>query len=278
MQTPLAIIATYNERDIFPQILLGLLRDGIHVHVLDNWSSDGTYEAVTEIAAHWREAVTVERFPQSGPVRYFQLRAVLRRKEEIAARYPGRWIINQDADEIRCAPWPSVSLHEGLRRVAAEGFSAIEFAVIHFRPLDDSFQAGMDPERHFRFFERGSPHILNIKAWRQPTSKVEFAESGGHDAQFAGRSLYPEKFILKHYPIRTVEQGRRKVFAERLDRYHPDECAIGMHVHYRRFQPDDVLLWDADHLSEWGRDSLLWPGGISTGPAPLKGARPSASW
>jgi hypothetical protein len=46
MPPPLAIIATFNEVDIFPQIMTTLLQDGIHLHVIDNWSSDGTYEAV----------------------------------------------------------------------------------------------------------------------------------------------------------------------------------------------------------------------------------------
>src|ERR1700733_2355244 len=112
-QPPLAIIATYNELDIFPQILLRLLNDGIHVHVMDNWSCDGTYETVKEIASDWRGALTVERFPDAAPIPYFDLRSILRRKEAIAAQWPGRWIISQDSDEIRCSPWSTVSLHEG---------------------------------------------------------------------------------------------------------------------------------------------------------------------
>lgn len=256
MQPPLAIIATYNELDIFPQVLLGLLRDGIHVHVIDNWSSDGTYDAVRDVALNWRETLSIERFPNAGPARYFEYRAILRRKEEIAARYPGRWISTQDSDEVRCSPWPGVSFHDGLRRVSAEGFSAIEFAVVHFRPVDDSFRAGMDPERHFRFFERGHPHVAHVKAWCQPTMMVGLAESGGHDAMFPGRSIYPEKFILKHYPIRSLEQGRRKIFAERLVRFHPDERAAGWHIHYDKHQPSDILLWDPNDLLEWERDPV----------------------
>jgi hypothetical protein len=272
-QPPLAIIATYNDLDIFPQVLLGLLRDGIHVHVIDNWSSDGTYEAIEKIALDWPGVVNIERFPSSGPVPHFELRAILKRKEEIAAQYPGRWIINQDSDEVRCSPWPAVSLHEGLGRVSAEGFSAIDFACICFRPVDDSFRAGMDPETHFRFFERVAPSILNIKAWRQPMTRVDVAESGGHDVIFPGRSLYPSKFVLKHYPIRNLEQGRRKVFTERLGRYHPGECAVGWHIQYGRFQPTDLLLWNPEDLLEWGRDPAIKHDAPWTGQAPLRKSR-----
>ena len=271
MQAPLAIIATYNDLDIFPQILLGLLKDGVHVHVIDNWSSDGTYETIGQIASDWNGAVSIERFPDSGPVQYFELRRILRRKEEIAARWPGRWITNQDSDEVRCSPWPAVSFHEGLRRVSAEGFSAIAFACVHFWPVDDSFRAGMDPETHFRFFKRDSPPILHVKAWCQPATRVDLVESGGHDTSFPGRSVYPEKFILKHYPIRNLEQGRRKVFVERLGRFHPDERAAGWHSHYDRFKPDRILVWSADDLLAWGRDPVIRQDERGTGPVLPRG-------
>lgn len=102
---PLAIIATYNDLDIAPQVVRKLLQDEIDVHILDNWSSDGTYEALAKLNLH-----SIERFPASGPSRYFKLHPILRRKEDIAAQFPGRWIINQDSDEIRCSPWPGVGL------------------------------------------------------------------------------------------------------------------------------------------------------------------------
>src|SRR5262245_28546966 len=88
---PLAIIATYNDHDIAPQVVRKLLSDGIGVHIIDNWSSDGTYEALADLGLE-----AIERFPDSGASRYFQLRPILQRKEVIAARFPGRWIINQD--------------------------------------------------------------------------------------------------------------------------------------------------------------------------------------
>jgi hypothetical protein len=261
MQPPLAIIATYNDIDIFPQILSGLILEGICVHVIDNWSSDGTYEAVAQIVSDNRESVSIERFPPSGPGRYFDLRAITRRKEDIAARYPGRWIIQQDSDEVRCSPWPTVSTHAGLRRVSAEGFSAVDYVLVTFRPVDDTYRAGMDPEAHFRFFERCGPgHDLpHVKAWCQPALGINLVESGGHEATFTGRSIYPQKFILKHYPIRNLEQGRRKIFAERLGRYNPEERANGWHVHYDKFLGDGLRLWNPDKLLAWEGERALTP-------------------
>jgi hypothetical protein len=251
MQQPLTIVATYNDLDIFPQILSGLINDGLHVHIIDNWSSDGTYEFASQIASEFPDAVSIERFPESGPTQYFEWRSILRRKEEIALRWPGRWISHQDSDEVRCSPWPAMSFHQGLRRASSEGFSAIEFAVIRFRPVDDCFRPGMNPEMHFRYFERDNSNASQVKAWRQPATRVELAKSGGHGVAFPGLAVHPEKFLMKHYPIRSLEQGRRKIFEERLGRFHPDELAIGWHFQYDCFKPNEIKLWIADDLLQW---------------------------
>jgi hypothetical protein len=251
VQAPLAIVTTYNDLDIAPQTLSRLLRDGIHVHVMDNWSTDGTFEAVERTASGSNGSMTVERFPQSGPVPYFTLHAILGHKENLAARFPGRWIIHLDSDEMLCSPWPDVSLHEGIRRVSSDGFSAITIAVAPFRPIDDGFRAGMDPETYFRFFEWDDPNKLLVRAWRQPDTPIDLIEWSGHQVLFEDRRIYPKKFVLKHYPMRNREQGARKVFAERLGRYDPDERAAGMHEQYLRYRPGDVLLWDPADLLEW---------------------------
>src|SRR5579871_2541649 len=256
MPPPLAIVATYNDVDIFPQILLGLLQDGIDVAVIDNWSVDGTYEAVREVASDLRGAVTVERWPESGPDEYFEWRKILERKEEIAARSPGRWIIHQDSDEIHASPWPGVSFHEGLRRVAAEAFSAVDLGCVDFRPIDDPFRSGLVSDDHFRFFERDLLHPPHIRAWLQPAARVDLAASGGHQAVFSGRRVYPQKFLIKHYSLRNAEQARRKI-AERSRRFHPDERAVGWHVQYDDFRQDRSFVWGKEQLLEWGRDAAI---------------------
>ena len=239
---PLAIIATFNDLDIAPQVVRKLLQDGIDVHIIDNWASDGTYEALASL-----NTLSIERFPPSGPSPYFKLRPILCRKEEIAAQFPGRWIINQDSDEIRCSPWPNVTLSEAIERVDDAGYNAINFDVLSFRPVDDRFRPGNDPESHFRYFEPGNSSIGQVKAWRQPPQRVTLSTSGGHDVLFDGRRIFHEHFILKHYCFRHPVQARRKI-VERMNRLDPEERAMGWHVHYDKYSHDGDFIWDPGQL------------------------------
>ena len=250
---PLAIVATYNDLDIVPQVVGKLLYDGVDVHILDNWSSDGTFETLHELRGRQvgQGSLSIERFPTDGPTRYYDLRSILLRKEEIALHFPGRWIIHQDSDEVRTSPWPDIGLREGLRRVDEAGFTAVDFVVLAFRPIDDSFKAGVDPEIHFRYFEWGHPDFHQIKAWKQPRQRVDLASQAGHEVRFWGRTVCPEKFRLKHYSLRHPDQSKRKIFIERLGRLLPSAVAAGWHVHYAERAAADRFLWDPATLVDY---------------------------
>jgi hypothetical protein len=44
--------------------------------------------------------------------------------------------------------------------------------------------------------------------------------------------VYPYKFLLKHYPIRSHAHGERKVLRERIARWNQTERALGWHQQY----------------------------------------------
>ena len=253
---PLAIVGTYNDEDIAVQTVFKLLDDGVDVHVLDNWSTDGTYEQLSALAS-LHQGLLVERFPEAGPTATHELDVMLRRKEQIAAQHPGRWIIHHDSDEIRCSPWAGISFRGGIHVVERMGFTAIDFTVCEFRPIDCRFSAGLDPERTLRHFELKSriDYFHQVKAWRQAKDRVDLAGTGGHHAHFPGRRVFPYKFILKHYPLRHPAQSRRKVFVERLGRYAPRLRAKRWHIHYDALRTDHQFLWNASALNQFDEEA-----------------------
>jgi hypothetical protein len=243
---------TYNEVDIIERSATHSIQQGVHLHVMDNWSTDGTWEALQQLPL-----ASLSRYPSSGPTEGFPCYAQLRMFEDLAAASSADWSMIQDADEIRRSPWPDVSLREAFCRIEQEGFNAANFAVILFPPVDDGFQRGMNPEEHFRLYRKHHLHtnLRHIKAWKNiPGVKVNIADTGSHFSNFPGVSVYPTSFILKHYPILSQQHGEKKILLERLPRYLPEErFQRGWHVQYDGISTGHNFLADPSTLE-------LWPG------------------
>ncbi|MGH8989449.1 MAG: hypothetical protein ACRDXC_12790 [Acidimicrobiales bacterium] len=248
----LAIVTTFNEADIVDDLLARLRADAIRVRLIDNWSTDGTFAAATDRAAK-DSGITVERFPQDSPPAYFELEKLLTRVEEIAHSSGADWIVNHDADEIRQSPWARVPLRRALWCVEQFGFNCIDHVVMNFRPVDERWEGKGPLQDAFTWFEFGDHHasFRQQKAWKPQREPVRFASSGGHDAVFPGKRVFPYRFLLRHYPIRSSAHGRRKVLTERQGRFSPEEREKGWHVHYDHYSETSEYLWRPETLQRF---------------------------
>ena len=243
-----AIMTAYNEEDILEPAIAKLVADGVGVYVIDNWSTDGTYAIAEKFRG--RGLVGLERFPDS-PTDRFELRSLLGRVSAVAAGLDADWCIHHDADERRCGPWAGVGLRDALWRVDRSGFSAVDHTVLNFRPIDNGFAPGADFESYFRHFEFGrtSDLRLQVKAWKN-SGPVDLSSRAGHEARFPGRRVFPYKFELKHYPIRSQAHGEQKIFRDRIPRWDPRERRLAWHVQYDDVLPQQSFLRDAGELIE----------------------------
>ena len=247
-----AIVTTYNESEIIDQLIDRLTADDVHVHIIDNWSTDGTFEQVQ--ARGGRDRLTVERWPAEGPTPYFDLHGLLGRVEEVADASNADWVLHHDADEIHQSPWAHVSLRDALWAVEQWGFNAIDHSGLDFRPIDDRWQPGDDLASNFEWFELPpfASYFTLIKGWKPPRSeRADLASSGGHEVVFPGRRVFPYKFLIRHYPIRSQAHGERKILLERKRRFDPVERAKGWHTHYDQFVDGSSFLWDPVGLHGW---------------------------
>jgi hypothetical protein len=276
----LAVVPTYNEEDVIAQTLRYLIAEHVEVYLLDNWSSDRTVERAAPFLR--RGLIGIERFPPAGPPETYDLDSIMRRVEQISDQASGfDWVILHDADERRRSPWPGVGLRDALWRVDRSGFSCVDHVTLNFPPVDDAFDPDRDDvEQYFRHFEfsNHSGHFHQRRAWRRCSEPVSLAPSAGHDVTFTGRRVYPYKFLLKHYPIRSQRHGERKVLRERAQRWNPQERARGWHQQYEGVQPDQfirdprtLLCFDADFESKYLLERLS---GIGIFEAPPPWATP----
>ena len=242
-----AIIAAYNEADIIEQVVRDLIDQQIRVYLLDDGSTDGTAAVIEPYAG--RGVIGIERLHEKVPGNgTFSLERILRRKTELAASLDADWFINHDADEFRESPWADLSLAEAIGMVDRLGFNAIDFAGFDFWPTaQEQFRPGTDVRAAFQWCTAAAPYDrVQIRAWKK-VAGVDLA-SGGHDAQFEDRRVFPVRFILRHYPIRGETHGMRKVFQERLARYPESERARGWHVQYDGFREGASFLRDPSTL------------------------------
>ena len=237
-----AIIPTFNEEDIISQTLRDLGEQGLQAYIIDNWSTDGTVAKASAFLGN--SLIGIERFPASGPAMTYDLFAIMSRVEAVAAGQRGAsWVVLHDADERRRSPWPGVTLRDALWYVDRCGYSCIDHTTLNFWPVDDSFDPeGLDLEQHFAYFSFSDHpgHFHQRRAWKQLGMRVALAPSAGHDVSFMGRRVYPYKFLLKHYPIRSQAHGVRKL-RERFLRWNSEERALGWHRQYDDIETRSLL-------------------------------------
>jgi hypothetical protein len=254
-----ALISAFNEGDIISFVIQHLVENGVEVYLLDNHSTDDTVEQ----ASRWltKGLLQIETFPslaEPSASTVFDWGAILRRKEALAAELDADWFIHHDADEIREPPWPGMSLGEAIRWVDRLNYNTIDFRVINFSPVQAGFRKGTDPRSYFTEWEDPAfPDTFQLKCWKATPAPVSLASSGGHLVSLPGQRVFPIKFLLRHYPIRSQDHGRRKVFEERKSRFLDSERAIGWQTQYdsiedegHSFLPDPkrVHRYDADQI------------------------------
>lgn len=252
-----AIIAAYNEADIIEQVVRDLIGQGIHVYFLDDGSTDSTLAAVEPhlgrgVLGIERLADTVKDAVRAG----FDWQRILFRKTQLAKELDANWFIHHDADEFRESPWSHLSLNDAIRHVDALGFNAIDFAGLDFWPVHDRFRAGDDVRKAFAFYSEQAPYDRpQIRCWKK-TDDLDLASSGGHEARFRGRNVFPVRFILRHYPIRGQAHGERKVFQERRHRFLDRERARGWHVQYDEMHEGASFIRDPSTLTRYDPDAV----------------------
>ncbi|MBB6024667.1 hypothetical protein HNR77_005802 [Paenibacillus sp. JGP012] len=244
----LAILNVFNEEDIISETINHLLRQELDVKVIDNWSTDSTYEILKKISDS-DERVTVERYPEKSGM-YYEWESLLKNTEKLSISLNYDWYVHYDADEIRESPWRGFNLCQAISFVDYCGFNAIDFTVLDFRPINNDTDSNY--EENLKFFEFGkrNGHFKQIKCWKK-TDVVNLSATGGHEAQFTNSRVFPIKFLTKHYPLRNTHQARKKIFTERINRISPNEKKMGWHTHYNHHELGESFIWEIENLLPW---------------------------
>jgi hypothetical protein len=245
----IAIISTFNEEDIIVPIINHLFNEGVSVYLIDNWSTDRTLELTNQLR-HSTFLIEIERWPKDGPSLTYDWEEILNRKEVISQTLDADWFMHYDADEIRESPWKGIKLRDAIYIVDQHGYNAIDFELLNFHPVDNNYQPGSSPAEYFKYFLFNDfiGDKVQIKAWKRQAGPINLSMYGGHAVEFEGRKVFPYKFIMRHYPIRSQAHGERKVLLEREQRINPLERKRGWHIQYNHFHEGTNFLKDNAEL------------------------------
>ena len=246
-----AIMALHNEADIVQESVKKLIDQGVDVYLIDNNSTDGSVEKVSESVGKGIVDIETVKFFEDGNEVY-DWTSILKRKEEIAKKLDYDWYLHVDADEIRYSPWAGVSLREGLERVNFEGYSLVDFKLFNFR-ITHNISFAFDYENSMNLYSAIEDfNTIQVKAWKKCGS-IQLTPHGGHLAEVQNANIYPLRFILKHYPIRSAAHGQKKVFMERMKRFTRKEREKGWHVQYNHLidNNEEQFFWQPEHLCKF---------------------------
>jgi GT2 family glycosyltransferase len=241
-----ALISAYNEADIIGDVIEHLFTQGVDVYLIDDGSTDET-AAIAE-SRRGRGVTGVEHRARRADD-MFAWQDLLARKEELARQTDADWFIHHDADEFRESPWPGVPLCDAIAAVDRRGYNAIDFDVLNFVPTPASATGTAEAQRLTRYMPAHPADRAQIKCWKNLGRPIDLVSSGGHEAAFEGRRVFPIRFLLRHYPVRGQAHGERKVLRERQPRFLPDERERGWHIQYDHVRPGhDFVQAGADAL------------------------------
>jgi glycosyltransferase involved in cell wall biosynthesis len=242
------MIPVYNEADIIRYVIEHLISQGIKLDILDNGSTDGSYEICSQYVG--RGVVFLE---QLATERWSDL--LIQRLYQTALRQNADWTLLSAADEFLESPYPRLTLSEAIISDDRKGFNLIQFNDFEFWPTEKDYQS-LEPDvrKRMKYYTWGDD--VQFRCWKvYPGINVGNA---GHYPEFPRNvkiKIPRKKYVLRHYRIRSYRHGLRKVFSERLPRYDEEEKRKGLHVQYDKFGTDlSYFVINSANLIKYGDD------------------------
>jgi len=222
------MLPVYNEQDMVDEVIEHLLSEGLELVVLDNGSTDGSYEVCKKFAE--KGLVTLEQY--SSPS--FNWPLLLRMLYDMALKKNPDWLVRSGQDEFLESGISNVSLKEAIIKEDEKGCNLIQFDVFEFFMTDaDNLQAKSIRER-FPYYSWQNED--QYRAWKfYPGIRVE--DAGGHYPIFPSNIKYKianRKFVHRHYRYRNKQQAIKN-HLDRLNRIKSvPEVKLGWSANWKR--------------------------------------------
>lgn len=247
----LGVISVYNESDIIEETILHMRDQDVPLVAVDNGSTDGSYEILKSYFGGG--IVALARIE----TRWWELENLLGTLHRMATRYSPEWILMVDADEMPESSNHSINLRQAVKLEDSKGYNLLQFDLFEFwLTKNDVGSSVTDVRKRMKYYSwicnwefRCFKNYPNTTIGAMATHLPIFPES-------ADVKLSTNKFILRHYPFRSLDQMARKV-SERMSRYsEADKKRWNVDRKYARMvgNEEQYLIVDSERLTAYCED------------------------
>lgn len=202
------MLLVYNDEDIIEEVIEHILHQQIELVVLDNGSTDKTYEICKKFLN--KGILSLETY--HTPTNFSDvLPMLLRMVYDLALQHSPDWVIRSDADELLESGLKGVTLKEAISEADTQGYNLIQFARFDFFMTDDDNDSAKLLKEKLRYYSCYGDFVY--RAWKFFPG-IEVSDAHGHYPVFPpgiNYNISPRKFVLRHYPLRSKEQAERKI-------------------------------------------------------------------
>jgi hypothetical protein len=201
----LGVLLCYNDGDILADAITALLNANHDVIAWNHGSSDDTADVLKTFRRHLVETQHISRDVDFYDMYPNMSRHLLR---EYVARYD--WISWPDQDELLEGPSRARSYDDYVREVWESGDGWIEFLNFVFWFTDRDDPAIVSPVERVRYYSLFPGVNPLVRSWRASATNIRWFN---HNAAAGAR--HPTSFNLRHYPMRSAAQMRRRILKDR---------------------------------------------------------------
>ncbi len=254
------MIPVFNEVEIISEVLDHLLEEDIELVVLDNGSTDGSYE----ICKKYAEKGLIELEQIITPK--FNWHLVLRMLYDMALKKNPDWVLRCDQDEFLESGVKDQSLRNAITTEHENGFNLMQFDVFEFFMTDDDNVLAKSVRKKFSYYSW--QHDNAYRAWKISLG-IRVEDAHGHFPIFPPHLKYrmsDSKYVLRHYRFRNMNQAKsnNNTRIQRLNGTSLDKINGCRHwkVIAEKGGPEFVdhnLLYKYDEDNQWNHKKIFRP-------------------
>lgn len=228
----------YNSLDIIPYTIKYYQKEDIDIFVLDNYSTDGSWEYLQD------NNIPSKRVDTNN---CFDLNQLLHYKEEIIHQKKPDWIIVSGSDDFILTPTPMIDF---IQNINNNGFDIIEIPLIRFLNTGEIKKNFSDPRDIFFYYEQYEPMKV-IHSYKK------------FDNYFADTPIMnSDHMIIQPSNCLFIDYGNTRGFEKREEEYKRRKLAWkrGLPEHFGshfKNASERNWIWDKKDLSDI-RKSEYW--------------------